>query len=142
MTARAQALIIVGDLPDARAVIEGMPTPTEWDRFEQLALSGYLEWVEGHDQDLEALAREADKIGEPGSPQRLAARGTAMIAQARHLVVSGGDWMAPLIALRDEAGPVAGRTLRADRRRGFYPLMIAVGFIICAATLLMSGSLG
>jgi hypothetical protein len=140
--ARAQALIIVGDLADARTAIEGMPIPTAWDRFEQLALRGYLEWVEGHDQDLEALRTEADAIGERGSPQRLAARGMAMVAQARDLVVSGGDWMAPLIALRDEAGPVAGRMLRADKRRGLYPVVLAVGFIICAATLLLSGFLG
>jgi len=137
--ARAQVLLITGDLTESRAVVERMPITTDWDRFEQHTLRVYLDWVEGADPDLEALRAHAETVGAPGSAERLAARGKATIAVARDMAAARGDWMAPLIALRDEAGPVADRLLRGDLRRGTYRWFLLFGLIACGFVLLTSG---
>ena len=140
--ARAQVLILTGDLAEARAVVERMPIETAWDRFEQESLRIYIDWVEGGDPDFDALRAKAEMVGEPGSAERLAARGEAVIAVARDAAASGGDWMAPLIALRDEAGPVAGRLLRGDLRRATYRWYLLFGLIACGFVLWTSGLIG
>lgn len=140
--ARAEGLILAGDLAEARAVVERMPVPTKWDRFEQQALRAYLDWIEGGDPDLDALRGEAETVGEPGSAERMTARGQAVVAVARDLAASGGDWMAPLIALRDEAGPAAKGLLREDLRRVAYRYYLVYGLIVSAIALLGSGAIG
>jgi hypothetical protein len=140
--ARAELLIIMGDLAGARVAIEGMPLHGASDRFEQHSLRDYLDWVEGEEPDFEALRAEAETVGEPGSAERFKARGTATIAVARDTAATGGDWMAPLIAIREEAGPVAGRMLRADIRRAFYPKLLPVGLFLSGVALLLGGIIG
>lgn len=137
--ARAEALIIAGDLDEARSVIERMPVDTDFERFYQHAMRVYLDWVEGGNPDYEALRAEAETVGEPGSAERMEARGEAMIAVARDLAVSGGDWMAPMIAYRDQAGPAADRILRDDLRRVWYRAYLPVGLITGAIVLLTTG---
>lgn len=139
--ARAEALIIVGNLAEARAVIEDMPVTDDWDLFEQHSLQAFLDWVEGAEPDYAALQAEAETVGEPNSADRLLARGEAMMATARDLAASGGDWMAPLIAYRDAAGPGAGRLLRNDLRRFGYRAYLIYGLIFCALVLLMTGQI-
>jgi hypothetical protein len=137
--ARAEALIITGDLAEAHSVIGRMPVDTDLARFEQHALRVYLDWVEGADPDYEGLRTHAEAVGEPGSPERLEARGEAVIAVARDLAASGGDWMAPLIAHRDAAGPLAERVLRADLRRVGYRAYLALGLVTSTVVLLTTG---
>jgi hypothetical protein len=137
--ARAEALIISGDPAEARAVIERMPIDSDWARWEQHALRVYVDWVEGADPDYEALRAHAETVGEPGSAERREARGEAMIAEARDLAASGGDWMAPLIAYRDEAGPLADRQLRNDLRRATYRAFLLYGLIVSGVVLLSTG---
>ncbi|MEX1072100.1 MAG: hypothetical protein WED86_00240 [Chloroflexota bacterium] len=139
--ARAQILILTGDLVESRAVIERMPIPADWDRFEQEALRLYVDWVEGADPDYDALQRHAETVGESGSAQRLAARGEATIAVARELAASGGDWMAPLIAFRDSAGALGDGVLRNDLRRVSYPWYLAFGLAGSAFVLWSSGQI-
>jgi hypothetical protein len=140
--ARAQGLLLVGDLAESRAVVERMPTDTPSDRFEQRALRSYLDWVEGGDPDFDELRDEAETVGEPGSAERMAARGQAVVAVARDRAASGGDWMAPLIALRDEVGPAAAALLREDLRRIAYPYYLVFGLIASSLALLGSGQIG
>lgn len=137
--ARAEALIITGDLAEARSVIDRMPVDTDWARFEQHATRVYLDWVEGGDPDFEALRAHAETVGEADSSERMEARGEAMIAVARDLAASGGDWMAPMIAYRDQAGPAADRILRDDLRRVGYRAYLPVGLITAAIVLLTTG---
>ena len=137
--ARAEALIILGNLAEARAVIERMPVTDDWDRFEQHSLLVYLDWVEGANPDYAALQTEAETVGEAESAERSLARGEAVIATARDLAASGGDWMAPLIAYRDAAGPLADRVLRNDLRRIGYRAYLVYGLITCAFVLLTTG---
>ena len=137
--ARAEALIIAGDLAEARDVIQRMPVDTDLARFYQHAMRVYVDWVEGGDPDFEALRADAETVGEPGSPERMEARGEAMIAVARDLAASGGDWMAPMIAYRDQAGPAADRILRDDLRRVWYRAYLPVGLITAAVVLLTTG---
>jgi hypothetical protein len=139
--ARAELLILTGDLAAAGTVIEAMPVNDEWDRFEQDALRLYLDWVEGADPDIAKLHAEAETIGGPDSAERRLARGEAMIATARDLAASGGDWMAPLIAYRDEAGELGAGLLRGDLRRVGYrawPLygLAASGVVLWTAGLI------
>ncbi|MEO8639565.1 MAG: hypothetical protein ABI458_06600, partial [Chloroflexota bacterium] len=140
--ARAEGLLLIGDLAESRAVVERMPIDTPSDRFEQQALFAYLDWIEGGDPDFDALRDEAETIGEPGSAERIAARGQAVLAVARDRAASGGDWMAPLIALRDEAGPAAAGLLREDLRRVAYPWYLLYGLVVSSVTLLASGQIG
>jgi hypothetical protein len=139
--ARAEGLLLVGDLAESRAVVERMPTNTPSDRFEQKALRNYVDWIEGGDPDLDGLRDEAETVGEPGSAERMAARGQALLAVARDRAASGGDWMAPLIALRDEAGPGAAGLLREDLRRVAYPWYSMYGLVVSSITLLASGQI-
>jgi hypothetical protein len=137
--ARAEGLILTGDLTEARAVVRRMPIVTAMDRFEQRTLRSYLDWVEGGDPDVDALRDEAETVGEPGSPERMEARGRVTLAIARDLAASGGDWMAPLIALRAEAGPAADGLLREDLRRIAYRWYLLFGLIVSSVTLLATG---
>jgi hypothetical protein len=137
--ARAEALIIAGDLAEARSVIERMPIDSDWGRWEQHALRVYVGWVEGADPDYAALQAHAETVGEPGSAERMEARGEAMIAVARDLAASGGDWMAPLIAYREAAGPVADRVLRNDLRRLGYRSFLVYGLVASGVVLLTTG---
>ena len=139
--ARAEALIIAGDLPEARGVIERMPVDTDFERFYQHAMRVYLDWVEGADPDYEALRAHAEAVGEPGSPERMEARGEAMIAVARDRAASGGDWMAPMIAYRDQAGPAADHVLRDDLRRVWYRAYLPVGLITATIVLVTTGQI-
>jgi hypothetical protein len=137
--ARSEVLVTVGELAEARDVAERMPIETDRDRFEQLTLFEYIEWVGGGEADLDALRRQAETVGEPGSMERLWARGAVAVAIARDLAVSGGDWMAPLKALRDEAGPaLAGRLFREESRRHLYPQLLLVGGIFSGFLVLVS----
>ncbi|HTE64961.1 MAG TPA: hypothetical protein VK736_01720, partial [Candidatus Binatia bacterium] len=130
---RAQLLTAVGDLVEARSVAEAMPLNSDWDRFEQRLLLEHIEWVSGGEPDLEALRQHAETVGEPDSPERMTARREVTLAIARDLAVSGGDWMAPLKALRDEVGPaVAGRLFREESRRHLYPQVLLIGGIFSA----------
>ena len=140
--ARAELLMITGELSEARSAAEGIPVSTAQDRFDRHAVLVYLDWVEGGDPDFEALRLDAETVGQPGSAERLVARGEATIAVARDLAASGGDWMARLIELRDEAGPAAGRMLREDTRRAFYPRLLAFGLVVSGLVLLVSGLVG
>jgi hypothetical protein len=137
--ARAEGLLLVGDLAESRAVVERMPIDTPSDRFEQQALFAYLDWIEGGNPDFDALRDAAETIGEPGSAERTAARGQAIVAVARDQAASGGDWMAPLIALRDEVGPAAGGLLREDLRRTAYTYYLSYGLVVSSVALLGSG---
>lgn len=44
--------------------------------------------------------------------------------------------MAPLTALRDEAGPAADRLLRDELRRASYPMYVLYGLIVAGYTYL------
>jgi hypothetical protein len=130
---RAQLLIAVGDLAEARAVALAMPMNSDWDRFEQRTLLEYVEWVAGGEANLDGLRELAETVGEPGSMERLRARGEVALAVARDLSVTGGDWMAPLKAVRDEAGhAVAARLYHEESRRHLYPQVLPVGAIFSA----------
>jgi hypothetical protein len=138
---RSQLLVTVGDLAEARAVAQAMPLNSDWDRFEQRTLLEHIAWVEGRETDLDGLRQQAETVGEPGSIERLTARGEVTLAIARDLAASGGDWKAPLAALRDEAGTeLAGRLFRQESRRHLYPQLLVFGaafsgFVVLASLL-------
>jgi hypothetical protein len=140
--ARAEGLLLVGDLAKSRAVVERMPIDTPADRFEQQTLRSYLDWVAGGDPDFDALRAGAETVGDPGSPERMEARGRVVVAIARDLAASGGDWMAPLIALRDEVGPAAAGLLREDLRRIAYPYYLVFGLIASSLALFSTAQIG
>jgi hypothetical protein len=137
--ARSELMVVVGDLAEARAVAEAMPLSSDWDRFEQRSLLEHIDWVEGGEIDLDGLRQLAETVGEPGSSERLTARGEVALAVARDLAVSGGDWKAPLVAIRDEAGAeLAGRLFRQESRRHLYPQLLVMGAAFAAIVTLAS----
>jgi hypothetical protein len=139
--ARVELLGVVGRLEEARAVLARMPVETAFDRFEQRSLAAYIDWLEGGQPDLISLRRNAEDVGEPGSPDRIAAEAAVAIAEARELAAAGGDWTQPLIGVRERVGPEAGRLLREDTYGPRLRRLLLVGYPLCAVILFVSGQL-
>lgn len=137
--ARSELLVIAGQMDEARAVAERLPDSNEWERFERAAQIRFVDWVEGHDVDLDQFEAMAETVGQSASQERWLARAMVASARARNIAVSGGDWTAPLIDLRRGAGPLADGLLRAELRRRTYPMMLIVGLPFVGLIVLGSG---
>ena len=114
--AHAELLAFVGRLDEAREVAARIDPASPAEAHELQALLSYMDWLGGQEMDIDELARAAERVGEPGSQERLEAHGRVAIAMARDRADTGSDWMEPLAALREEAGNVAGRWFRQDTR--------------------------
>jgi hypothetical protein len=137
--ARAELQAIVGDLDGARESANGMPIATDADRNEQRALLAWIDWLGGGDEQLDALAAEAETVGTQDSEERAEARARVALARARHLAVEGGDWKAPLEELRASRGTLGATMLRNDIRRGRYKVEPIVGLFLTGGILLLNG---
>jgi hypothetical protein len=137
-----ELLVIAGRMEDARAVIQRFPESTAWQRFERANQSGFVDWVEGRDIDLDRHEAEAETVGEPESAERWLARAMVASARARDLAFRGGDWAEPLIDVRLRSGHLADNLLRNELRRRSYPTMLVVGvvfvgLVVASSTLLI-----
>ena len=137
--ARSELLVIAGQMDEARAVAERLPDSTEWERFESAAQIQFVDWVEGHDADMEQFEAMAEAVGQSESQERWLARAMVASARARDIAVRGGDWTAPLIDIRRRAGPLADGLLRAQLRRRTYSVMLIVGLPFVGLVVLGSG---
>ena len=131
--ARSELLVIAGDMDGARAVIERLPTSSDWERFQRQEQALFADWVEGREVDVDAFAASAEAVGAPDSEQRWIARATAATARARVLADRGADWTRPLADLSRAAGPAQQGILRGEIRQRIYPAMTVVGVVFCAA---------
>jgi hypothetical protein len=116
-----------------------MPIATDADRNEQRALLAWIDWLGGGDEQLDALAADAERVGTQDSAERAEARARVALARARHLAVEGGDWKAPLEELRASRGPLGATMLRNDMRRGRYKVEPIVGLFLTGGILLLNG---
>lgn len=135
--ARAELQGTLGDLEAARGTTAAMPTETDADRFEQRSLLAWLNWLDGEDQDLDALSTEAEAVGEPDSPERADARGRVALARARDLLVRGGDWKAPLEAFQREHGQGSPSVLQRDLRRARFRSELLFALFLTGGVLIL-----
>jgi hypothetical protein len=113
--ARIELLGWTGQLEEAWAVLERLPEGTEAERFERLELAVFLDIVAGKEADVEGLASEAERIGAPGSDERLRAVASAALAETRRRLAHGDDaWKEPLLEAYERIGSRSLGITRAD----------------------------
>jgi hypothetical protein len=136
--ARADLQATLGELDAARESANGMLVETDADRFEQRTTLAWIDWLGGADEDLDALAAEAETVGDPSSEERADARARVALARARHLAVDGGDWKRPLQELSDSRGKVGSALLQQDLRRARYRVEPIVALFLTGVVILLS----
>lgn len=138
--AHAELLAVVGRIDEARAMVERIDASTPAEAYDRDAMRDYVEWIDGRQVDFEARRREAETIGEPGSQERLFARGLAAIALARDRAESGGDWKTPLEEFANVAGSTGWASFREDthrlRMRATFLLGLALSALLTLPVLL------
>lgn len=137
--AHAELHAVTGDLVAARNAAQRMLVRDARDRHEQASLLAYIDWIEGHDPDVTALAAAAEAVGLPDSPERQLARGRVAVMRARAAAAVGGDWMAPLVAHREAVGPIARRWFLGDILSRRLRVTIIIGLALAGLVLLGSG---
>jgi hypothetical protein len=137
--ARGELLAMLGRLDEARAVADRIEPVTQGDVLHRAALLDYIDWIDGNELDLEDMARRAETVGQPGSQERLLARGEVAVAIARDRAERSGDWKAPLAALRDEIGTIGWEMFRRDTHRQRMTVTFLVGLAVAALALVPAG---
>jgi hypothetical protein len=135
--ARAEIQALLGELEAARTSAEGMLLRSDADRFEQRTLLSWIGWLDGEDEDFDALTADAELVGGPGSAERLEARARVSQARARDIAARGGDWKRPLEELRQLRGQEPSALLRADLRRARYRVVPLVALAVSGISLLL-----
>jgi len=130
--AHAEMLAVVGRVDEARAMVDRIEPNTPAEAYERDAMRDYVEWIDGGQVDFEAQRSAADAIGEPGSQERLFARGLAAIALARDRAEAEGDWMAPLQEFARDSGQVGWASFRGDTHRRRMVATFLLGLVLSA----------
>jgi len=136
--AHAELLAVVGRVDDARSMAERIETDTQPQAFERAALLDYIDWIDGAEVDFVSRLRDAERIGEAGTTERLFARGLATLGLARDRAEAGGDWMSPLLDLERDTRPAGWRSFRADTRPRLLVLNLLLGLLVSALATLLS----
>lgn len=133
----AELLAVVGRVDEARAMAERIEADSTAEGFEKAALLDYIDWIDGADVDFAARLRDAERVGEAGSSERLFARGLATIGLARDRAAGGGgDWMAPLHEFEEMTRPAGWRMFRSDTYQRLIVQNLLIGlFAAMLATL-------
>jgi hypothetical protein len=98
----ANAWTALGELDQARAVIDRMPSATPRERFDQVAARWLVDFVAGTQEHVEALEVAAYTIEDPGD--RAAAEVEIAVDRARIELAAGRDWRVPLAFARPRLG--------------------------------------
>jgi hypothetical protein len=98
--------------------------------FDKAALLDYIDWIDGAEVDFAVRLREAERIGEEGSDERLFARGLATIGLARDRAASGGDWMTPLHEFEEKTRPAGWRMFRSDTYQRLIVQNLLIGLLV------------
>jgi hypothetical protein len=99
--ARAWAFLVLGDLESARRAVERMPGDDPPDRYRRAVSEAVLRLAEGADPALDQLRRVAAALDPAGRRQ---AEVDAALLEAQRVAGEGGDWRAPLLAVRPMLG--------------------------------------
>lgn len=126
----AELLAVVGRVDEGRAMAERIVVDSPNEAFEKAALLDYIDWIDGAQVDFAARLRDAERIGDEGSSERLFARGLATIGLARERAASGGDWMSPLQELEEATGPAGWRMFRSDTYRRLLVQDLLIGLLV------------
>jgi hypothetical protein len=130
---RVELLGWTGQLEEARAVVDRLPDGTEAERFERLDLEVLLDIVAGREADVEGLASAAERIGEPGSDERLRAVASAALAESRRRLAYGDDaWKEPLLEAYGRIGARSLGITRADTWVQRFLVVAGMGAAIVA----------
>jgi hypothetical protein len=125
--ARVWATLVVGDLEAARDLASRMPDSSAADRFHRATARAMVRLVEGGEPglgDLRAAAAELEQAERTGAEIDIGLL-DALVAAA-----DGGDWRAPILALRDRVDGATGLVLA----RWFVPViaLVAAGTVAIA----------
>ena len=127
--ARVFAKLVIGDLAAARELVARLPADSPVDRFSRETSAAMVRMVEGEDPGVEGLATMVDGLADEAD--RFQAH--VDLAMLRGLLAAGdrGDWMAPMLELRERLAGRAGGALR----RMWLPVvaMLAIGAVVLAA---------
>ena len=129
--ARVFAKLVIGDLKAARELVVRLPAGSPVDRFRRETSTAMVRMVEGEDPRVEGLATMVE--GLPDEEDRFQAQVDLAVLRALLAAGDGGDWMAPLLELRE------GLDGRADGaiRRMWLPV---VGMLVIGAVILTAGA--
>jgi hypothetical protein len=119
------------DLDRARAALRDMPETSADDRFSRASAAWLVAFTEGSTPALDSLEQLADEIAEPDS--RLEAGVSLAVLRARIALAEGGDWQAPLTAVRAAIGDSANVLFdRFLRQAMFRSLLMAttIGVVV------------
>jgi len=98
----ASIWLALGDLDTARQVLESMPTTTDAERHQKAEMAWLADFVGGTDTPLGALEGTATAIADVRD--RLEAQVGLAVDASRLAIAHGGDWIAPLAAVRPALG--------------------------------------
>lgn len=104
---RVELLAVRGELREAEARLDALPTDTPWQRFERAALDEWISWLHGGHELLDPMRAAAEEIDD--TERALVARTMVAAAEARRAAVADGDAIGPLAAVRDDLGGRPGR---------------------------------
>jgi hypothetical protein len=137
--ARGELLAMLGRLDEARALAQRIEPVTQDDALHRAALLDYIDWIDGEELDVDEITLRAETVGQPGSQERLLARGEVAVAIARDQAERGGDWKAPLVALRDEIGTIGWEVFRQDTHRTRMVVTFLAGLVVATLALVPAG---
>ena len=120
--ARIWAYLVLGDLEAAHRLVGQLPDESVDDRFHHAAAAALLRLVEGGEPGLDDLRNRAADLDEA---TRLHAEIDIALLGALVAAADGGDWRAPILAVRDRMDGAVGLVLL----RWFLPVvgLIAAG---------------
>jgi hypothetical protein len=127
--ARVFAKLVIGDLAAARELVARLPAASPVDRFRREASAAMVRMVEGGDPDVDGLASMVDSL--PDEADRFQAQVDLGMLRGLLAAGDGGDWMAPMLALRERLDGRADGALRLM----WLPVaaMLAIGAVLLAA---------
>ena len=127
--ARVFAKLVIGDLAAARDLVARLPAASPIDRFRRETSAAMVRMVEGEDPGIERLATMVG--GLPDEADQFQAQVDLGMLRGLLAAGDGGDWMAPMLELRERLNGRADGTLR----RMWLPVaaMLTIGAVILAA---------
>jgi hypothetical protein len=130
---RVELLILAGRIPEARVLLDRMPTNTPEERWARAEAADSLSWRTGGEGDLAGLEAAAAELLPGDGEDRLRAEVSIATAKVRRRMADGratpGDAVEPLVEVRERLGSRAdGQVGRALRLR-LIVIFLAMGLL-------------
>jgi hypothetical protein len=135
---RVDVLLLAGRVSEARAAAVALPSATPEDRFARASALDIVDWWTGGPGDVPTMIEAAGEIEPAGGQGRLRAEVAIALAKVRHVAGSSPvttvdeavDRLAPLLAVRDQLGPLADGRLRRELWPRIFAAFLAAGTVL------------